>query len=107
MVTGAEFDVEVDLRRTSPRFHQWVGQVLLADNQQQLWIPPGVAYSFLMLTDIADFLYKTTAYYAPTCERTIAWDDPAIGIEWPTPGEPLMSEKDRKAAAFGNSDVFA
>lgn len=107
VVTGTVFDVAVDLRRSSSTFGQWVGHVLSADNRQQLWIPPGFAHGFLTLTDTADFLYKTTAYYAPTCERTIAWDDPAIGIEWPTAGEPLMSDKDRKAAAFGKADVFA
>lgn len=107
VVTGAVFDVAVDLRRSSATFGQWVGQVLSADNRQQLWIPPGFAHGFLTLTDTADFLYKTTTYYVPASERAIAWNDPAIGIEWPTTGEPLLSDKDCKAAAFGEAEVFA
>ncbi len=107
VVTGAVFDVAVDLRRSSPNFGRWVGQVLSADNRQQLWIPPGFAHGFLTLTDTADFLYKTTAYYDPASERAIAWDDPAIGIEWPAAGELLVSDKDRKGMAFGDAEVFA
>ena len=107
VVTGAVFDVAVDLRCSSPTFGQWVGQVLSADNRQQLWIPPGFAHGFLTLTDTADFLYKTTAYYAPASERAIAWDDPAIGINWPSDGEPLVSEKDRKGMALCEAEVFA
>lgn len=107
VVTGAVFDVAVDLRRYSPTFGQWVGQVLSADNRQQLWIPPGFAHGFLTLTDTADFLYKTTSYYAPASERAIAWDDPAIGIDWPAASELLVSEKDRKGMALGEAEVFA
>ena len=107
VVTGAVFDVAVDLRRSSPTFGQWVGQVLSAENRQQLWIPPGFAHGFLALTDTVDFLYKTTAYYAPASERTIAWNDPAIGIEWPSTAEPLVSDKDRKGAVLGDAEVFA
>ncbi len=107
VVTGAVFDVAVDLRRYSPTFGQWVGQVLSADNRQQLWIPPGFAHGFLALTDTVDFLYKATAYYAPASERAIAWDDPVIGIEWPATVELLVSEKDRKGLALGEAEVFA
>lgn len=107
VVTGAVFDVAVDLRCSSPTFGQWVGQVLSADNRQQMWIPPGFAHGFLTLTDTADFLYKTTAYYAPASERAIAWDDPTIGIEWPSTGKPLVSVKDRKGLPLGEAEVFA
>jgi len=106
VVTGAVFDVAVDLRRRSSTFGQWVGQVLSADNRHQLWIPPGFAHGFLTLTDTADFLYKTTAYYAPASERAVVWNDPAIGIEWPIAGEPLVSEKDREGMALGEAEVF-
>lgn len=106
VVTGAVFDVAVDLRRRSSTFGQWVGQVLSADNRHQLWIPPGFAHGFLTLTDTADFLYKTTAYYAPASERAVVWNDPSIGIEWPIAGEPLVSEKDREGMALGEAEVF-
>ena len=106
VVTGAVFDVAVDLRRRSSTFGQWVGQVLSADNRHQLWIPPGFAHGFLTLTDTADFLYKTTAYYAPASERAIVWNDPTIDIEWPIAGEPLVSEKDREGMALGEAEVF-
>ena len=106
VVTGAVFDVAVDLRRRSSTFGQWVGQVLSADNRHQLWIPPGFAHGFLTLTDTAEFLYKTTAYYAPASERAVVWNDPAIGIEWPIAGEPLVSEKDREGMALGEAEVF-
>ncbi|MCC6813093.1 MAG: dTDP-4-dehydrorhamnose 3,5-epimerase, partial [Rubrivivax sp.] len=80
---GAVFDVAVDIRRGSPTFGRWVGVELSADNHRQLWVPPGLAHGFVVLSDSADFLYKTTDYYAPEHERSIAWDDPAIGIDWP------------------------
>lgn len=107
VVSGAVFDVAVDLRRTSPTFGQWVGQVLSADNHHQLWIPPGFAHGFLALTETADFIYKTTDFYHPTSERAVAWNDPALGIQWPTVGEPLVSDKDRQAHTLGAADVFA
>jgi len=83
VVRGAVFDVAVDLRRSSPTFGRWVGAELTEDNHRQLWVPPGLAHGFVVLSDSADFLYKTTDYYAPEHERCIAWDDPAIGIDWP------------------------
>ena len=107
VVGGAVFDVAVDLRRTSPTFGQWVGQVLSADNHHQLWIPPGFAHGFLTLTETADFIYKTTDFYHPASERTVAWNDPTLCIQWPTVGNPLVSDKDRQAHTLGATDVFA
>lgn len=86
VAAGRVFDVAVDVRRGSPSFGRWVGTELSADNRLQLWIPPGFAHGFLVLSDSADFLYKTTDYYAPSCERAIRWDDPKIGIDWPLIG---------------------
>ena len=91
---GAVFDVVVDIRVGSPTFGQWVGEVLSADNKRQLWIPPGFAHGFLVLSDIAEFLYKTTEYYAPECEGSFLWNDPAVGIAWPLVGDPVLSTKD-------------
>ena len=99
VVRGAVFDVAVDIRRDSPTYGQWVGVELSEENHRQLWIPPGLAHGFVVLTDTADFLYKTTDYYSPAHERAIRWDDPAIGIDWPLAAhgisEPLLSDKDR------------
>jgi dTDP-4-dehydrorhamnose 3,5-epimerase len=98
VVHGAVFDVAVDIRKDSPTFGRWVGETLSAENKKQVWIPPGFAHGFLTLTDSAEFLYKTTDYYAPDHERCIAWDDPKIGIKWPlTAADPIISEKDRQA----------
>ncbi|MFD1710196.1 dTDP-4-dehydrorhamnose 3,5-epimerase [Ottowia sp. GY511] len=101
-VRGAVFDVAVDIRRDSPTFGRWSGAVLSEENQHQLWIPPGLAHGFVVLTDTADFLYKTTDYYSPAHERAIRWDDPAIGIEWPLAShgiaEPVLSDKDKTSA---------
>ncbi len=98
---GAVFDVAVDIRPSSPTYGQWVGEVLSADNKHQLWIPPGLAHGFLVLTDTAEFLYKTTDYYAPADERCIAWDDSTLAIRWPDMGgPPLLSPKDAQGVAF-------
>ena len=101
-VRGAVFDVAVDIRRDSPTFGRWSGAVLSEENQHQLWIPPGLAHGFVVLTDTADFLYKTTDYYSPAHERAIRWDDPAIGIDWQLAAhgitEPVLSDKDRTSA---------
>ena len=98
---GAVFDVAVDIRRSSPTFGQWVGAQLSEDNQHQLWVPPGFAHGFVVLSESADFLYKTTDYYAPQHERSIAWNDPSIGIDWPDiEGMPVLSEKDRHGLAL-------
>jgi dTDP-4-dehydrorhamnose 3,5-epimerase len=96
VVLGAVFDVAVDIRQDSPSFGRWVGETLSAENRKQMWIPPGFAHGFLTLTEAADFLYKTTDYYAPDHERCIAWNDPDIGIEWPLAAAgPILSGKDR------------
>ena len=109
-VRGAVFDVAVDIRQSSPTFGQWVGVELSEDNHRQFWIPPGFAHGFLTLTDTADFLYKTTAYYAPSHDRGIAWNDPAIGIDWPDLGiAPQLSAKDqaaRRLADVPSADLF-
>ena len=103
---GAVFDVAVDIRQGSPTFGRWVGVELSEDNQRQLWIPPGFAHGFLTLSDSADFLYKTTDYYSPAHERCIAWDDPAIGVQWPDSGSaPQLSAKDLQGRALADCDV--
>ncbi len=108
VVRGAVFDVAVDIRRSSPTFGQWEGVELSEDNQRQLWIPPGFAHGFLVLSESADFLYKTTDYYSPEHERCVAWDDPAIGIEWPDVGlAPQLSAKDQQGSALTQAEVFA
>ncbi|MBQ6656041.1 MAG: dTDP-4-dehydrorhamnose 3,5-epimerase [Ottowia sp.] len=108
VVRGAVFDVAVDIRRSSPTFGRWTGAELSEENQRQFWIPPGFAHGFLVLTDTADFLYKATDWYAPEHERGIAWNDPAIGVEWPLDaiGEPLLSDKDRAAPLLAQAEVF-
>jgi dTDP-4-dehydrorhamnose 3,5-epimerase len=110
VVRGSVFDVAVDLRRSSPNFGRWVGAELSEQNQHQLWVPAGFAHGFLVLSESADFLYKTTEYYAPEHERCIAWNDPAIGVEWPLAAAalaaPLLSNKDAAAPALGRADVF-
>lgn len=107
VVAGEVFDVAVDIRKKSPTFGQWVGVTLSADNKRQLWIPEGFAHGFLVTSDSAEFLYKTTNYYAPEFERSILWNDPAIGIQWPIVGEPTLSNKDRVANILGDAEVFA
>ena len=106
---GAVFDVAVDIRRGSPTFGRWVGVELSADNHRQLWVPPGLAHGFVVLSDSADFLYKTTDYYAPEHERSIAWDDPAIGIDWPLAAHgitaPLLSAKDRAGQPLSRAEL--
>lgn len=106
VVAGAVFDVAVDIRKTSPTFGRWVGVELSADNKRQLWIPPGFAHGFVVTSESAEFLYKTTDYWAPEHERSILWNDPAIGIEWPMQGEPLLSAKDAQAKLLAEAEVF-
>jgi len=106
---GRVFDVAVDLRRGSPCFGRWTGVELSGDNHRQLWVPPGFAHGFLVLSDSADFLYKTTDYYAPQHERCLRWDDPQVGIRWPLDeldGPPLLSAKDAAGAAWGEADCY-
>jgi dTDP-4-dehydrorhamnose 3,5-epimerase len=109
VVSGEVFDVAVDLRKSSPGFGQWVGEVLSAENKHQLWVPPGIAHGFLVLSDIAEFEYKCTDYYAPEFERSIRWDDPDIGIEWrlPVGEQPVLSAKDAAAPFFRDAETYA
>ena len=104
VVAGEVFDVAVDIRRDSPTYGQWVGEVLSGDNKRQLWVPPGLAHGFVVLSESAEFLYKTTDYYAPAYERCIAWNDPTLAIAWPFLGmSPLLSAKDAAGMAFGGA----
>ena len=107
VTSGEVFDVAVDLRKSSPTFGQWVGEYLSADNKKQLWVPEGFGHGFVVLSDYAEFLYKTTDYYAPEYERSIAWNDPTLAIEWPYQGQPELSAKDQQASAFIDAEVFA
>lgn len=106
VVHGEVFDVAVDIRRSSPTFGKWVGSYLSAENKHQLWVPEGFAHGFVVLSDSAEFLYKTTDYYAPEHERCISWNDPDIGIDWPLKGEPALSGKDRQGKCLADADVF-
>lgn len=104
VVAGEVFDVAVDIRRDSPTYGQWVGEILSGDNKRQLWVPPGLAHGFLVLSESAEFLYKTTDYYAPAYERCIAWDDPYLAIDWPALGTaPQLSAKDAAGIAFSDA----
>jgi dTDP-4-dehydrorhamnose 3,5-epimerase len=107
VVRGAVFDVAVDVRRSSPTFGKWVGTELTEDNHRQFWVPPGFAHGFVVLSDTADFLYKTTEYYAPEHERCVAWNDPEIGIAWPDGIAPKLSEKDQRGVRLAQAEVFA
>ena len=104
VVRGAVFDVAVDIRKGSPTFGQWVGEELSEDNHRQLWVPPGFAHGFVVLSDAAEFLYKTTDYYAPQFERCIMWNDPTLDIDWPTQ-LPILSDKDSKGQAFLSAEL--
>jgi dTDP-4-dehydrorhamnose 3,5-epimerase len=106
VVRGAVFDVAVDLRKSSATFGQWVGAELSEENARQMWVPAGFAHGFLVLSETADFLYKTTDYYVPEYERSIIWNDPDIGIRWPLVNEPLLSEKDKRADCFKKAELF-
>lgn len=106
VVSGEVFDVAVDIRRSSPTFGRWVGAHLSAENKRQMWVPPGFAHGFVVLSDDAEFLYKTTDFYAPEHERCIAWNDPEIGIDWPLDGDPLLSVKDQQGNLLKNAEVF-
>ncbi|MET0517959.1 MAG: dTDP-4-dehydrorhamnose 3,5-epimerase [Burkholderiaceae bacterium] len=106
-VAGAVFDVAVDMRKSSANFGRWVGVELTAENQKQLWIPPGFAHGFVVVSETADFLYKTTDYYAPQAEGCVRWDDPSIGIRWPELGmAPLLAEKDAQAPLLADAKHF-
>lgn len=106
VVRGAVFDVAVDIRKSSPTFGKWVGVELSEENHKQLWVPPGFAHGFLVTSESAEFLYKTTDYYAPEYERCIAWNDPSIGVQWPTDTVPQLSAKDMLGKFFASAEFF-
>nr|WP_299241748.1 dTDP-4-dehydrorhamnose 3,5-epimerase [uncultured Halomonas sp.] len=106
VVSGEVFDVAVDIRKSSPTFGQWVGAHLSEENKHQLWVPEGFAHGFIVLSESADFLYKTTNYYSPESERSIVWDDETLSIDWPFEGEKKVSAKDKKASTFHKADFF-
>ena len=108
VVRGAVFDVAVDIRRSSPTFGQWVGVELTEDNYRQVWVPPGFAHGFYVLSSAADFLYKTTDYYFPDLERSIRWNDPTIAVSWPTQADvaPIISAKDKIAPQLMDAELF-
>ena len=108
VVTGTVFDVAVDVRRSSPTFSRWVGVTLSDENHHMLWVPPGFAHGYLVLSDSADFLYRCTDFYAPQYERSIRWDDPHLNIDWPiaSPSRPVLSAKDLSAPLFENAELF-
>lgn len=103
---GEVFDVAVDIRKSSPTFGKWVGTVLSADNKHQLWVPPGFAHGFYVLSETAEFFYKCSDFYAPEHERTLRWDDPKLGIAWPLSGAPLLSPKDRLGKPLAEADTY-
>jgi dTDP-4-dehydrorhamnose 3,5-epimerase len=105
VVSGRVFDVAVDIRQGSPSFGQWVGVELSAENHRQFWVQPGFAHGFVVLSETADFLYKTTDYYAPEYERCIRWNDPQIGIHWPLPAEPQLSAKDQQGLSLAQAEL--
>lgn len=107
VVQGEVFDVAVDIRKSSKTFGQWVGEILSAENKRQIWIPEGFAHGFVVLSETAEFLYKTTEYYAPAHERCILWNDHALQIEWPAGIQPILSTKDAQGKPFNEAEVFA
>jgi dTDP-4-dehydrorhamnose 3,5-epimerase len=106
VVAGEVFDVAVDLRRSSPTFGRWVGERLSAQNKRMMWVPEGFAHGFLVISDSAEFLYKTTDFYAPAHERTLLWNDPQLGIAWPLDGEPILKPKDAAGAPLERAEAF-
>lgn len=106
VVVGEVFDVAVDLRRSSPNFGRWVGARLSAENKQMLWVPPGFAHGFLVLSEVAEFLYKTTDYWAREHERTLLWNDHALDIDWPLEGEPILAAKDAAGLPLAQADTY-
>jgi dTDP-4-dehydrorhamnose 3,5-epimerase len=106
VAAGEVFDVAVDMRKKSPTFGQWTGTTLSAENKRMLWVPEGFAHGFLVLSESADFLYKTTDYYAPEHERCVVWNDPAVNIRWPLTGEPMLAAKDIAGKRLQDAEVF-
>jgi dTDP-4-dehydrorhamnose 3,5-epimerase len=107
VIAGEIWDVAVDLRRSSPSFGKWVGFALSAESKRSAWIPAGFAHGFVVVSESADVLYKATDYYAPEHERSLLWSDPALGIQWPLRGEPVVAEKDRRGVPLNAAEVFA
>nr|WP_224005795.1 dTDP-4-dehydrorhamnose 3,5-epimerase [Cupriavidus pinatubonensis] len=107
VVAGEVFDVAVDLRKSSPSFGKWVGVTLSAENKRQLWVPEGFAHGFVVTSDYAEFVYKTTDYWYPQFDRSLLWSDPTIGIEWPIEGEPVLAAKDAQAITLNEADCYA
>jgi dTDP-4-dehydrorhamnose 3,5-epimerase len=107
VVAGEVYDVAVDMRRGSPNFGRWTGMQISAENRLMAWIPPGFAHGFYVVSEFAEFLYKTTDYYAPEHERCLLWNDPALAIDWPLDGEPVLSEKDRLGKPLDQAEAFA
>jgi dTDP-4-dehydrorhamnose 3,5-epimerase len=106
VVAGEVFDVAVDIRRGSPTFGRWVGFTLSAESKRMAWIPPGFAHGFLVTSESAEFLYKTTDYYAPEHERTLLWNDPSVGVAWPLKGEPMLAAKDRTGMPLSEAETY-
>jgi dTDP-4-dehydrorhamnose 3,5-epimerase len=106
VIQGAVLDVAVDIRKNSPTFGHWVAELLSATNKHQMWVPQGLAHGFLVLSENAEFVYKTTDYYAPQHERCIAWNDPSIGIQWPSDVIPMLSDKDQRGDSLEDAEVF-
>jgi dTDP-4-dehydrorhamnose 3,5-epimerase len=106
VVKGEVFDVVVDMRRSSPTFGRWIGERLSAENHLMMWVPAGFAHGFLVLSESAEFVYKTTDYYAPEHERTLLWNDPAVGVEWPLRGEPILKPKDAAGMPLAQAEAF-
>jgi dTDP-4-dehydrorhamnose 3,5-epimerase len=107
VVAGEVFDVAVDIRRRSPSFGKWVGMTLSGENQRMLWIPPGFAHGYLVMSESCDYLYKTADYWAPAHERCIRWDDALLGIDWPLVGPPILSERDKIGLTLHDADVYS
>jgi dTDP-4-dehydrorhamnose 3,5-epimerase len=105
-VSGEVLDIAVDIRRSSPTFGQWASCLLSSENKRQFWIPEGFAHGFIVLSDSAEFLYKTTNYYAPQYDRVILWNDPDLGVDWQLKGEPILSDKDKAGKRFKEADLF-
>ena len=106
VVEGEVYDVVVDIRRSSPTFGRWVGERLSAQNHRVMWVPVGFAHGFVVLSDYAQFLYKTTDYYSPADEKTLLWNDPAVGVEWPLEGEPILKPKDASGTPLAQAETF-
>lgn len=107
VIAGEVFDMAVDMRRGSPSFGRWVGMRLSAENKQLAWIPPGFAHGFYVISEFAEFFYKTTEYYAPEHDRCLLWNDPSLAIDWPLDGEPILSDKDRNGKLLSEAETYA